>query len=142
MGNKYNQYYKQQKSNVNPAKNPEDEIKQDLDKSSADDEQQSNDIINPEDTQQSQPDNNENQQNPDDAGSTPEPPAEPIEGYVTDCLKLNIRKEPSLQADILCEVPVAAKLLIAPDTSTEEWFNVVTESGVDGFCMKKYVNIK
>ena len=128
---KYNQYYKQQKSNVNPAKNPEDEIKQDLDNSSADDEQQSNDIINPDDTQL---DNNENQQNPDDN-------AGPIDGYVTDCLKLNIRKEPSLEAGILCEVPVNTKLLIAPDTSTEEWLSVVTESGVNGFCMAKYVNI-
>lgn len=133
---KYNQYYKQQKSNVNPAKNPEDEIKQDLDNSSADDEQQSNDVINPEDTQQI-PDDNEPQQNP-----TPEPPAEPIDGYVTDCIKLNIRKEPSLEADILCEVPVNANLLIAPDTSSEEWYSVVTENGVNGFCMAKYVNIK
>lgn len=136
----YNQYYKRQNSNVNPAKNPEDEIKQDLDNAAADDEQQSNGVINSEDAQL---DNNENQQNPDDnAGSTPEPPSEPIDGYVTDCIKLNIRKEPSLEAGILCEVPVNAKLAIDVDHSTEEWFSVVTESGVNGFCMAKYVNIK
>ena len=137
MSNKYNQYYRQQKSNVNPAKNPEDEIKQDLDNASAEDEQQSNGVINPEDTEL----DNEPQQSPDDAGSTPEPPAEPIDGRVTDCLKLNVRKEPSLEAGILCEVPLNAKLAIIPETSNEEWYNVVTETGVSGFCMAKYVNV-
>ena len=146
MRNRYNQYYRQQKSNANPVNNPEDEIKQDSNEPQqnpentvVDNEQQSNGVINSEDTQL----DNENQQNPDDnAGSNPEPPAKPIEGYVTDCLKLNIRKEPSLNADILCEVPVNAKLAIAPDTSSEEWLSVVTDTGVNGFCMAKYVNIK
>ena len=138
MGKNYNQYYRQQKSNANPVNNPEDEIKQDSNEPQqnpentvVDNEQQSNGDVNSEDTQL----DNDNQQNP-------EPPAEPIEGYVTDCLKLNIRKEPSLNADILCEVPVNAKLAIAPDTSSEEWLSVVTETGVNGFCMAKYVNIK
>lgn len=134
---KYNNYYKQQKSEDHLAKNPEDETKQDLDNASAEDKQQSNGVINPDDTQL----DNENQQSPDDAGSTPEPPAEPIDGCVTDCLKLNVRKEPSLEAGILCEVPLNAKLAIIPETSNEEWYNVVTETGVSGFCMAKYVKI-
>lgn len=132
MDNKYNQYYKHQKSEDHLAKNPEDENKQGVDDTSAnleDAAQQSNDVLNVDDTQQIPEDNIE-------------PPAEPIEGYVTDCIKLNIRKEPSLQADILCEVPVASKLAIDVEHSNDEWFSVVTESGVNGFCMAKYVNVK
>lgn len=122
---KYNQYYKHQNSNVNTedhlAKKPEDEPKQDLDASA-------------DGIQQSQPDNNDNQQNPE---NTPDP----IMGFVDNCLKLNIRKEPNLKADILCEVPVSTELLIDPSRSNEEWFSVITDSGISGFCMAKYVKI-
>ena len=132
MSNKpnYNNYYKQNKA------------KQDESQQSADNAQENQPIPDDNEPQQNPDNTQENQQNLNNEDSTPEPPAEPIDGYVTDCIKLNIRKEPSLEADILCEVPVNANLLIAPDTSSEGWYSVVTENGVNGFCMAKYVNIK
>ena len=63
-------------------------------------------------------------------------------GVVIDCRKLNIRKEPSANADVVCEVPESSELLIDISKSTAEWFNVCTTAGVDGFCMRKYVSIE
>lgn len=64
------------------------------------------------------------------------------EGVVTDCLRLNIRKEPSMDAKILCVVDLCTTLKVDMNRSTDEWFSVCTENGVEGFCMKKYVTIK
>lgn len=71
--------------------------------------------------------------------------AEPVTeviGMVTKCVKLNIRKEPSIDAEVLCEVVATSPLSIDLENSTDEWLSVGTELGVEGFCMKKYVNIK
>ena len=64
-----------------------------------------------------------------------------IIGVVTDCLSLNIRTEPSLDASILCSVRALSKLAIDESSSTEEWFSVCTETGVEGYCLKKFVAI-
>lgn len=76
------------------------------------------------------------------------PPVEELEessaptiGIVTDCMKLNIRKEPSVDAVVICEVSALSRLMIDRDKSTEDWLSVCTETGVDGFCMKKFVTI-
>lgn len=62
-------------------------------------------------------------------------------GIVTDCLKLNIRKEAKADADVLCEAPALSKLMIDMSKSNDEWLSVCTEAGFEGFCMKKYVSI-
>ena len=74
--------------------------------------------------------------------ATSSAPVEPIDGIVSGCRKLNIRKEPSLSGEVICEVYEGVMLMIAPDASTNEWFRVYTEAGVEGYCMKKFVTIK
>ena len=69
-------------------------------------------------------------------------PVEPVDGTVSGCLRLNVRKEPSLTGEVICEVSVGTTLMIDSDKSTEEWFKVYTETGVEGYCMKKFVTIK
>lgn len=64
-----------------------------------------------------------------------------VEGTVIGCVKLNIRENPDIEADILCEVKVGSKLIIDPDKSTRDWFSVYTETGIEGFCMKRFVQI-
>lgn len=63
-------------------------------------------------------------------------------GMVTGCRQLNIRKEPRLDADVLCYVPVNSELAINTAESTDEWLRVFTATGVEGYCMSKYVFIK
>lgn len=65
-----------------------------------------------------------------------------ILGVVTDCIKLNIRSKPEENAKILVKVPVLSELEIDRTKSTDKWYRVITESGISGFCMKKFVAIK
>lgn len=66
---------------------------------------------------------------------------ETVVGVVIGCEKLNIRKGPAINSDVLCTVPVNAVLVIDVNESTNEWYSVITESGCNGYCMKKYVRI-
>lgn len=65
-----------------------------------------------------------------------------VVGVVTDCASLNIRKEPSLDAPVVCEVPALSNLMIDFNKSSDGWVCVCTEAGIEGFCMKKYVAVK
>lgn len=70
------------------------------------------------------------------------PEKKTIKGVVTECIKLNIRKEPSLTAAIVEEISALAEVKIDREASTDDWYSVQTESGKSGFCMKKYISTK
>ena len=63
-------------------------------------------------------------------------------GIVTGCVCLNVRREPSVNSAVLCTVPVTTKLMVDAKKSNLSWFHVYTESGIEGFCMKRFVNVK
>lgn len=65
-----------------------------------------------------------------------------IFGNVFDCTKLNIRSEPSLDGEIICTVPVSTEVEIDSGKSTNDWFYIYTDTGIEGFCMKKYIRVK
>ena len=64
-----------------------------------------------------------------------------VVGYVSGCLKLNIREEGYPGANIVCVVPEKTALLIEVAESNDEWYKVYTEAGMEGFCMKQYVTL-
>ena len=70
-----------------------------------------------------------------------EPIDESLVGTVAGCVKLNIRKEPNVKGEVVCTVPEKSALLIDPALSTDEWYKVYTETGMEGFCMKKFVEV-
>ena len=63
-------------------------------------------------------------------------------GMVTGCEKLNVRTEPSPTAAIVCEIDRQTEVLIEEAESTEDFYKVCTASGVDGFCMRKFIKIQ
>lgn len=65
-----------------------------------------------------------------------------IIGVVTDCLKLNIRKEPNKDSDVVVIVTCLEELKIDLDASTDDWYAVCTVTGIEGFCMKKFVAVR
>ena len=67
--------------------------------------------------------------------------AAPIIGTVANCVRLNVRKYASKNADILTEIYAGNKVTIDPKKSRKEWYKVVTASGVEGFCMKEYIEV-
>lgn len=64
-----------------------------------------------------------------------------VVGYVSGCLKLNIREEGYPGANVVCVVPEKTALLIEVAESNDEWYKVYTEAGMEGFCMKQYVTL-
>lgn len=60
-------------------------------------------------------------------------------GKVVNCSLLNVRKAPSAKAEILCTIPVNVEVIIDEEGSTGDFYKVGLESGVEGFCMKKFV---
>lgn len=63
-------------------------------------------------------------------------------GVVTDCRKLNIRKEPDPNADVISVIPVSTEVIIDVEASTDDFYKVCIAAGVEGFCMKKYIAIR
>lgn len=64
-----------------------------------------------------------------------------VVGYVSGCLKLNIREEGYPGANVVCVVPEKTALLIEVAESNDEWYKVYTEAGMEGFCMRQYVTL-
>lgn len=71
-----------------------------------------------------------------------EPEVKTVYGYVDKCEKLNIRKRPSKNAEVVCVAPAKSEVMIDTDKSTNDWFSVRTAAGIDGFCMKNFITIK
>ena len=65
--------------------------------------------------------------------------AAPLYGIVN-CTRLNVRRGPSIDTKSVCVVENGSKLEI--EYFNDEWLKVVTEDGVFGYCMKKFVNEK
>lgn len=65
-----------------------------------------------------------------------------IFGVVTDCLCLNIRSGPSSDSQILSELQCLSEVEIDNNKSTEDWYHICNASGIEGYCMKKYIAIK
>ena len=63
-------------------------------------------------------------------------------GVVKNCDKLNIRKKPDFNADVVGMVDVGTALTINVTGSTEDFYKVRTKSGMFGFCMKEFVEVR
>ncbi len=63
-----------------------------------------------------------------------------VTGVVVDCAKLNIREEPSVDAAVVCVLDVMSEIEIDAAKSDHEWFKVRTATGIEGYCMRKFVD--
>lgn len=64
-----------------------------------------------------------------------------IVGVVTECARLRVRKEPSLEADILTVIPLGTEVRVDIFESTNDFYKICTGNGVEGYCMQKYINV-
>lgn len=66
-----------------------------------------------------------------------------VDGIVSNCELLNIRKESSKNAEVLCTIGVntMVKVDLTVDKEAEEFYKIVTPNGVEGYCMKKFITI-
>lgn len=63
-----------------------------------------------------------------------------VTGVVIDCARLNVRMAPFASANAVCTIVSGAEVTINTAESTDEWFSICTASGVEGYCMKRYIN--
>lgn len=62
-------------------------------------------------------------------------------GVVTECGKLRVRSTPEIADNVLTEIILASKVLVYLKESTDEFYKITTEAGIEGYCMKQYISI-
>lgn len=68
-----------------------------------------------------------------------EPVTKTVTGTVVDCARLNVRKDPSATAPVLCMLNESTEVIVDEDNSTEDFYKVCTATGVEGYCMKDFI---
>ena len=63
-------------------------------------------------------------------------------GKIRDCDKLNVREEPTTEAKVICKLDKLSEVQIDKTNSTKDFYKILTSTGVNGYCMKKYMSIK
>lgn len=69
-------------------------------------------------------------------------PKKPVRGVVVDCFNLNVRTGPSKDFDVICEIPSNTEVEINESESSGDFYKICTASGVEGFCMKKFIEVR
>lgn len=65
-----------------------------------------------------------------------------VHGVVVNCSKLNIREEPTVESNVVCVLDVKSEIEIDVTKSDNEWFKVYTVTGIEGYCMRKFVDAR
>lgn len=68
-----------------------------------------------------------------------EEPTTVVNGVVTDCSHLRLRREPS--GKVIALLDAGDEVLVDTLQSTDEWYKVYTKDDLDGFCMKEFITI-
>ena len=62
-----------------------------------------------------------------------------VTGTVVNCNKLNVRANPNATADVVCVLDVNDEVKVNVAKSTDEWVSVCIVTGIEGYCMRKFV---
>ena len=66
-------------------------------------------------------------------------------GIVANCEKLNLRRSPLKDSDganIIIELLPGVAVVIDEDESTPNFYKVITEDGLEGYCMRQFIEVK
>lgn len=63
-----------------------------------------------------------------------------VSGVVVNCAKLNVRSEPSVTSEVVCVLDVMSEIKIDAAKSDNQWLKVYTATGIEGYCMRKFVD--
>lgn len=63
-------------------------------------------------------------------------------GVVVGCNSLNVRAMPDRKADVISIIMCDDEVQVNVTDNYDEWYHVFTATGLDGFCMKKYIAVK
>lgn len=63
-------------------------------------------------------------------------------GFIKNCVVLTIRESDNKDAKAIEVIKVGEQFMVDEKQSKDDFYKVVTEKGVSGFCMKAYVNLR
>lgn len=63
-------------------------------------------------------------------------------GVVTECVRLNVRKTPDPDGEVVSIIDCLTDVVVDLEDSTDEFYKISTAAGVEGFCMKKYIALR
>lgn len=64
-----------------------------------------------------------------------------VKGKVIDCTRLNVRRKPNKDSEVNCIIDIDSVVEINESKSNDEWYRVITDNGVYGYCMKRYISL-
>lgn len=64
-----------------------------------------------------------------------------VNGVVCNCMNLNVRKETSIDSDVLGILPKDSEVIVLDDT-INGWYKIKAKGIGIGFCMSKFIKIK
>ena len=62
-------------------------------------------------------------------------------GIVVDRVRLEIRKEPDPNAEILQEILAGSEVMVYAEGTTKHFYKVCTAYGVVGYCMRDFIKM-
>ena len=62
-------------------------------------------------------------------------------GIVTGCKRLRVRADATTDAIVITEIDEDSVVVIDMDNSTDDFYKVHTETGAEGWCMRKFIEI-
>lgn len=69
-----------------------------------------------------------------------EPANEPVFGHVN-CKLLNVREAPDAESNVRTVLHKDCEVMVDMNMSTDEFYSVCTETGVEGYCMKQFIEV-
>ena len=64
-----------------------------------------------------------------------------VTGIVIGCVKLNVRKEPNKDSDIISVLNQYTEVNIDLTNSTKDFYKITTFDGLNGYCIKRFIAI-
>lgn len=64
-----------------------------------------------------------------------------LDGIVHNCVKLNVRKNPSIDSDVITVLNEQDKIKVKDVDALSDWYFIRLPNGKEGFSMKKYVAV-
>lgn len=67
--------------------------------------------------------------------------AEFLDGIVHNCVKLNVRRNPSIDSDVIAVINEQDRIKVKDVDTLSDWYFIQLPNGEEGFSMKKYIAV-
>lgn len=72
----------------------------------------------------------------------PEKVEETVSAVVVNCAKLNVREEPIPNAKVIAVIDASSEVIICGKEGFGNYYKVCTASGIEGYCVKDFLELK